>query len=152
MVIFLVWSFLSHFGAFQRCKKPEARRNKDTCQLPWVLVSPCLAWHNCSPTSIMIQTDVLGMKLQAKRKRSGYGLWAAYLTGSYTASLVPSPSQSTSLGSNKMFFVNKSSCISIMKSFSSTVVKDTLSCPLGEDCAVEGVAREPREKRAAGYL
>lgn len=34
---------------------------------------------------------------------------------------------------NKMFFVNKSSCISIMKSFSSTVVKDILSSPLGED-------------------
>lgn len=36
-----------------------------------------------------------------------------------------------------MFFVNKSSCISIMKSFSSTVVKDILSSPLGEDPAEE---------------
>jgi hypothetical protein len=38
---------------------------------------------------------------------------------------------------NKMFFVNKSSCISIMKSFSSTVVKDILSSPLGEDSTEE---------------
>lgn len=72
-------------------------------------------------------------EITAKGRGQGYGLWAAYLTGPYTASLVLGPSQSTSLGKNKMFFVNKSSCNSIMKSFSSTVVKDTLSSPLGED-------------------
>lgn len=38
---------------------------------------------------------------------------------------------------NKMSFVNKSSCISIMKSFSSTIVKDILSSPLGEDSTEE---------------
>lgn len=46
-----------------------------------------------------------------------------------------------------MFFVNKSSCISIMKSFSSTVVKDILPSPLGEDSTEEEewpVKREPQ--------
>lgn len=37
-----------------------------------------------------------------------------------------------------MFFVNKSSCIWVMKSFSSAAVKDILlPSPLGEDCREE---------------
>lgn len=36
----------------------------------------------------MIQTVVVGMRLQPRGRGQGYGLWAAYLTGTYTASLV----------------------------------------------------------------
>lgn len=98
----------------------------------------------------MIQTNVVGMRLQAKRKRSGL-LWAV---GCIFDRLIHCKSCSGSLTKhlfreNKMFFVNKSSCISIMKSFSSTVVKDILSSPLGEDCTEE---EEWPAKRATGYL
>ena len=51
-----------------------------------------------------------------------------------------------------MFFVNKSSCISVMKSFSSAAVKHILlPSPLGEDCREEEggqpVSREGRAQR-----
>lgn len=98
----------------------------------------------------MIQTNVVGMRLQAKRKRSG-PLWAVGCISDRLIHCKPCSGSLTKhlFRENKMFFVNKSSCISIMESFSSTEVKDSFSSPVGEDFTGE---EEWPVKRATGYL